>query len=58
MENTVITAVRPENEVARLEKLNSFEILDSQPEHPFNPIAVKACQIFNTPVALVSLVDN
>jgi len=58
MENTVITALRPENEVARLKKLNSFKILDSQPEHPFNQIAVKACQTFNTPVALVSLVDK
>jgi len=32
--------------------------LDSQPEHPFNQIAIEACKTFNMPVAVVSLVDK
>jgi len=45
-------------ETQRLNKLKTFKILDSEPEHPFNIIAVEACHTFNTPIAIVSLVDK
>ena len=58
MENLTLTSALTENEVLRLEKLKTFKILDSQPEHPFNQIAIEACHTFNMPIALVSLVDK
>jgi len=58
MENLVMTPALANTETQRLDKLKTFNILDSQPEHPFNIIAVEACHTFNTPIAIVSLVDK
>lgn len=48
----------PANENLRLEKLESLKILDSPPEAAFDHIAGLAADRFNTPIALVSLVDK
>ena len=58
MNKTLIPTSRPANETSRLEKLQNYKILDTQPEHPFNQIAVEACQLLETPIAIVSLVDK
>ncbi len=47
----------PGNEVARLEALRSYSILDSPHEKAFDDLARLAGQICQTPIALVSLVD-
>ena len=54
----VETSVIPANEQARIESLRSYQILDSQPEAPFNFIAALAAKRFDAPVALISLVDK
>lgn len=48
----------PENETQRLIKLHTYGILDTVPENTFDKIAVLAAQIFDTPIAQVTLVDN
>jgi PAS domain S-box-containing protein len=47
----------PENEVARLESLRRYAILDTLPEQEFNDLSRLAALICGTPIALVSLVD-
>ena len=46
------------DEKSRLEVLNSYEILDSPPEDDYNSITFLASEIFNTPIALISPVDE
>jgi len=58
MNEILTTTSRPGNEITRLEKLKNYKILDTQPEHPFNQIAVEACQLLETPIAIISLVDK
>ena len=58
MNEILTTTTRPKNETTRLEKLKTYKILDTQPEHPFNKIAVEACQLLETPIAIISLVDK
>jgi GAF domain-containing protein len=53
-----MTAPRPTNEKERLEALRSYEILDSEPEAAFDDLALVASKICDTPIALVSLVDE
>ncbi len=45
-------------EVARLETLRSFDILDTPPEEIFDEFARLAASIVGTPIGLVSLVDG
>jgi len=47
----------PTDETARLEKLNSLAILDTQPEERFDRVTRLARRIFGVPIAVVSLVD-
>ncbi len=47
-----------ENEAERLEELDSFEILDTPPEKPFDVITSIAAQICGTPISFVSLIDE
>ena len=48
----------PEREAQRLRALREFEILDTLPEQAYDDITRIASQICDTPVALVSLVDE
>ena len=41
-----------------LQKLESFEILDTQPEIEFDLITELASQVFNAPIALISFFNN
>ena len=54
----MIKARLPENEVQRIEALQSYEILDSLPELDFDAITLIASQICNVPIALISFVDE
>ncbi len=48
----------PSNEGSRLETLRAYEVLDSGPEQSYDRIVQIASQICDTPIALVSLVDE
>jgi signal transduction histidine kinase len=48
----------PENETERLTALASYHILDTIPEEDFEELTLLASQICQTPVALISLVDD
>jgi GAF domain-containing protein len=48
----------PENEKARLETLHQYEILDTDPEESFNDLTRLAAYICNTPIALITLIDE
>ena len=48
----------PENENARLEKLNLYRILDTPPEEAFDRITRIVAETIGVPIALVSLVDS
>ncbi|WP_017314295.1 hybrid sensor histidine kinase/response regulator [Mastigocladopsis repens] len=45
------------NEVARLEALHQYQILDTSPEQTFDDLAFLAAQICATPIALINLID-
>lgn len=48
----------PDNESARLEKLRDYQVLDTQSEDTFDKISLIASQIFDTPGAFITFVDN
>jgi PAS domain S-box-containing protein len=48
----------PENEAARLTALRGLDILDTAPELPFDELSELAAYICQTPIALISLVDE
>ncbi|HYJ46657.1 MAG TPA: GAF domain-containing protein, partial [Pyrinomonadaceae bacterium] len=48
----------PENEAARLEALHQYQILDTDPEESFNDLTRLAAYICDTPIALITLVDQ
>src|SRR6266851_6840114 len=48
----------PDNEAARLASLRSLEILDTAPEAAFDELVTLAAYICQTPIALISLVDE
>ncbi|TMQ01443.1 MAG: PAS domain S-box protein [Verrucomicrobia bacterium] len=51
-------APRPSNEVDRLKALRAYNVLDSPPEEAFDDLTRLAAQTCDTPIALVSLVDE
>lgn len=51
-------AAIPENEVARLNALYQYQILDTGCEGAFDDLAHLAAQICGTPMALISLIDS
>ncbi len=50
-------APHPENEQARVEALRRYEILDTDPEAPFDDLVELAAQLCQVPIALISLID-
>jgi PAS domain S-box-containing protein len=48
----------PVNESERLKALRRYRILDTGPEAPFDDLTMLAAEICETPVALISLVDE
>lgn len=51
-------AAIPADEVARIEELRQYRILDTEPEVGYDDLVLLASQICDTPIALVSLVDS
>ena len=54
----MIEAKHPVNEVERINELYSYNILDSLPESDYDSLTQLASEICNTPISLVSFVDN
>ena len=54
----MISAPLPKNEPARLEALRQYEILDTDPEEVFDDITRLAAYVCQTPIAVISLVDQ
>ncbi|MGY3051839.1 signal transduction histidine kinase [Pedobacter sp. UYEF25] len=54
----VPTSIIPSNDKRRLKKLYQYEILDTPQEHSFDTIASLAAQIFDTPNAFITFVDE
>lgn len=53
----MIAAPIPENEVARLETLRQYQVLDTDSEENFDELTGLAAYVCHTPTALISLVD-
>ena len=49
---------KPANEQERLERLESYEILDTATEAQFDDLTTLAAQIMDVPICLISLVDE
>lgn len=58
MYNSFDREIIPVNEAARLEALRSYHIVYSEPELFFNNLAHIVARCFQTPIALISLVDQ
>jgi signal transduction histidine kinase/DNA-binding response OmpR family regulator len=54
----VLPAPVPENETDRLAALRAYDILDTNAEQAFDDLTLIASQICQTPVALITLVDE
>lgn len=47
----------PQNEASRIQELINLEILDTYVEEEYDKITALAAEVFDTPIALVSLID-
>ena len=48
----------PSNEAERLDALRRYAILDTPPDGAFDHITAVAAELFDVPIAIVSLVDQ
>jgi GAF domain-containing protein len=53
-----MAAVIPSPEAARVAALNRYAILDTEPEQSFDDLVILAAHICQTPMAMLSLVDD
>lgn len=53
-----IAANSPFNEARRLDALQRYDVLDSEPEQAYDDLTTLAAAICRVPIALISLVDN
>jgi len=53
-----VTAPIPENEVARVQALHQYAVLNTAPEPAYDQLAELAASICGTPIAAVSLIDS
>jgi hypothetical protein len=53
-----VTAPIPENEVARVQTLHQYAVLNTAPEPAYDQLAELAASICGTPLAAVSLIDS
>ncbi|MDD4978111.1 MAG: sensor domain-containing diguanylate cyclase [Gallionella sp.] len=51
-------AAQPQNEVERLQALSEYQILDTLPEQGYDDIVKLAARVCDTPIALVTLIDE
>lgn len=59
MNNSKVPAsLIPTNEKERIQKLHTYDILDTPSDITFDKIAFLAAQIFNTPIAQITFVDE
>ncbi|WP_247235215.1 PAS domain-containing protein [Telluribacter sp. SYSU D00476] len=58
MINTFGIDIIPENDAQRLEALYRYQLLDSPPEKSFTNLAHIIADVFDVPIALISLVDK
>ena len=54
----MITPKIPVDDVKRVDALKAYSILDTLPEKEFDDITYLASQICNTPISLISLIDD
>jgi hypothetical protein len=54
----MILADLPDDEEMRLQELSSYDVLGNEAEEDFNDLSALAVQIFNCPIALVTLIDD
>ncbi|MBY0235514.1 MAG: hypothetical protein K2W93_11075, partial [Burkholderiaceae bacterium] len=47
-----------EQEQARLQALQSFEVMDTAPEQAFDDLTALALRLFGVPISLVTLLDS
>jgi len=53
-----MVAAKPVNEAGRIAALDRYAILDSDPEQLFDDLTMLASFVCNTPIALISLIDE
>lgn len=57
MDNTFGINIIPENDQERIDAVKNYNIVDGIPEVIFDPVVNLASQIFNVPIAVISIVD-
>lgn len=58
MTNVFPDQLVPQNEAARLRTLHLYQIVNTTPEKIFDDYVAWAAQLFNTPISLISFVDD
>jgi signal transduction histidine kinase/DNA-binding response OmpR family regulator len=53
-----MTFLRPQNEVARLAELKSYDILDTAAEADYDEVVLLASVVCQVPISLISLIDD